>query len=232
MEALIGIIGIGRIGRVLADRLAATQPLLLYDRNAERVAAAAQETGAAVADSMEQAAACKVVILAIPDTEVINCIKDFNGMTHEITVINVATNVSQSVLDSIAAKHVRCIGVKIIGHAAEMALGQDPVIIVNERPKELVETASQIFAAAGHVVIGRADIVAEVNTIAAEKALEAAVLIEDALRRKGYAGQDIMQSAIRQVAAGVLKAYANDDLGPFAREIVRAVKAKLHRNPR
>lgn len=232
MEEPIGLVGIGRLGRVLADRLAVAWPLMLYDRNADRVAAVAQETGAVVADSLEQAASCRAVILAIPDPEVINCIKDFNGLSYEITVINVATNVSQSVLEAIAARNVRCIGVKIIGHAAEMALGQEPVVIVNERPKDLVETASQIFAAVGKVVVGRADIVAEVNTIAAEKALEAAVLIEDALRRKGYTGQDVRQSAIRQVAAGVLKAYANDDLGPFAREIVRAVKAKLQRNPR
>jgi hypothetical protein len=37
---------------------------------------------------------------------------------------------------------------------------------------------------------------------------------------------EIVKSAIRQVAAGVLKAYADQDLGPFARNIVRSVRAK------
>ena len=140
--------------------------------------------------------------------------------------ISVATNVAQHVLAETAARHVKCIGVKFVGHAGEMALGLDPVIIVNDRPGELSVLAAELFAAAGQVVIGKADVVGYINTVAAEKALEAAVAIEEGLQLQGVTHPAIIKSAIRQVAAGILKAYADQDLGPFARQIVRAVRAK------
>lgn len=225
----IGIVGIGRMGKVLAARLADYNTVRIYDRNPERVSLIAEAVGAMTAASLEEIAQCGTVILAVPDREVISCIKDFNLMKKDMVVINVATNVSQQVLENTAAPQVRCIGVKFVGHAGEMALGLDPVVIVNERPKDLAPIVQEIFSPVGHTIIGRADVVTDINTTAAEKALEAAVRIEDALRYQGIADPEIIKSAIRQVAAGILKAFADDDLGPFAREIVRAVKAKMNK---
>lgn len=142
-----------------------------------------------------------------------------------LVVINIATNVAQHVLEETAAKQVKCIGVKFIGHAGEMSLGLNPVIIIDDRPEELVGFAKEVFAPVGQLVVGKADIVSLINTMSAEKALEAAVNIEEGL--KGIASPEIINSAIRQVAAGILKAYADRDLGPFARQVVHAVRSKL-----
>ena len=85
----------------------------------------------------------------------------------------------------------------------------------------------EIFQVVGQVIVGRADIVHTINTIAAEKALEAAVGIEEALKEEHITEPTIIKSAIKQVAAGILKAYADEDMGPFAREIVQSVKNKM-----
>lgn len=223
----VGLVGVGRMGRELARRLAARVDLTVYDRDPASLEAVCDELQINSAPSIEELAALGTVILAVPDLEVINCLKDFNQLKMPLVVINVATNVAQHVLEESAARHVRCIGVKFIGHAGEMTLGLDPVIIINERPAELVPLAQDIFSAVGPVVVGKADMVTSVNTLAAERALEAAVHIEESLLQQGVTSPDIVRSAIRQVAAGVLKAYADRDLGPFAREIVRAVRAKL-----
>jgi pyrroline-5-carboxylate reductase len=215
------------MGRELARRLVNHVDITIYDRDAETLTNICNRLGVRAAVSMEDLAGIGVVILAVPDLEVINCIKDFNQLQVPMVIINVATNVAQHVLDETAAKHVRCIGVKFVGHASEMALGLEPVIIINDRPLELVPVARTIFSAVGQVLVGKADIVSYINTVAGEKALEAAVHIEEGLRSRGVYDSDIIRSAIRQVAAGILKAYADQDLGPFAREIVRAVRAKL-----
>jgi hypothetical protein len=68
--------------------------------------------------------------------------------------------------------------------------------------------------------------VTAINTIAAEKAVEAGVLIEETLKAEGYNDPVMIQSAISQVGAGILKAYANNDLGPFAQEVAQKVKMK------
>lgn len=225
----VGLVGIGRMGEVLARKLAGYVNLYLLDRDLCRTQQLAAELNVSVANNLAEIAQLGRVILAVPDREVISCLKDFNEMKQPLVVINVATNVAQRVLNEIAAAHIKCIGVKLIAHAGEMALGLEPVIIVNERPPELVNEAVALFQPVGKVVVGRADVVSSVNIAAAEAALAAAVQIEENLHLQGITDPLIIKSAIRQVAAGILKAYANNDLGPFARDVVQALKARLNR---
>lgn len=225
----VGLVGIGRMGEVLARKLAGVVNLYLLDRDLCRTQQLAAELDVSAANNLAEIAQLGRVILAVPDREVISCLKDFNEMKQPLVVINVATNVAQRVLNEIAAAHIKCIGVKLIAHAGEMALGLEPVIIVNERPPELVDEAVALFQPVGKVVVGRADMVSSVNMAAAEAALAAAVQIEENLHLQGITDPLIIKSAIRQVAAGILKAYANNDLGPFARDVVQALKAKLNR---
>lgn len=225
----VGLIGVGRMGEVLSEKLAGHINLKIFDRDESHMQEVADSLGVQTAASLEELADWGPVILVVPDREVINLIKDFNQMGRPLSVINVATNVAQPVLEMTASPQVKCIGAKFVAQAREIALGAEPVIIVNERPAELVEIAREILAPVGKIFVGSADVVTYINTQAAEKALTAAVLLEETLRCQPYINTDMIKSAIRQVAAGVLKAYADDDLGPFAREIVRAIKSKLRK---
>ncbi len=223
----VGLIGVGRMGKVLAGKLAGHVALKLYDREERQLKAVADELGVPAAAGIEELAELGTIILVVPDREVISLIKDFNQLERPLTIINIATNVARHVLAMTARPQVRCIGAKFIAQAREIALGAEPVIIVDDHPADLAAEVREILAPVGKVVLGQADSVTYINTQAAEKALTAAVLIEETLRMQPYANAEVIKSAIRQVAAGILKAYADDDLGPFAREIVRAIRAKL-----
>ncbi len=223
----VGLVGVGRFGKELARRLKDRVSLTVFDRDAASLTAAQRKLGISTASSIGELAGLGTVILAVPDSEVMDCIGEFNRLDVPLMVINVATNVRQSALEQVAGRHIRCISVKFVAHAGEMELGLDPVIVVNDSPAELAEAAKVIFATAGKVLVGKADLVCSINRVATEKALEAAVYIEEELRQAGVSDPELVKSAIRQVAAGVLKAYANQDLGPFARDIVRAVRAKM-----
>ena len=225
----IGLIGVGRMGKAIAARLANNFDVTVFDRDTVRLLAVADEYGLQAANSIEEMSDLGTIILAVPDREVISCIKIFNQLQKPLIVINIATNVDRHVLRETPAKHVQCISAKIVGQADEMMLGQRPVIIVDERPPELVPLAAEIFRAAGEVIIGRADMVSLINTIAAEKILTAAVSIEETLLQQNITDPAIIKTAIRQVAVGTLKAYADSNLGPFAREIVQAVRAKMRK---
>ncbi|HWR41869.1 NAD(P)-binding domain-containing protein [Sporomusa sp.] len=223
----VGLIGVGRMGKVLTGKLAGHVNLKIFDRDENRLQAVAQELGVSAAANLEELADWGTILLVVPDREVISLIKDFNQLERPINMINVATNVAKHVLAVTASPQVRCIGAKFVAQAREMAQGAEPIIIVDEQPEELAALAQEILAPAGKIILGQADCVTYINTQAAEKALTAAVLLEETLRCQPYGSTDVIKSAIRQVAAGIMKAYADDDLGPFAREIVRAVKAKL-----
>lgn len=222
----VGLIGIGRMGRELAKRLKDKVELVIFDRDSALLRVVGSELAVRTAGSIEELADLGTVVLAVPDQEVINCIKDYNQLKVPLVIINIATNVARHVLEETAARHVRCIGVKFVGHAGEMMLGMNPVIIIDSEPADLIGTAQQVFSQVGQVFIGNADLVSYINNMAAEKALEAAVSIEDGLRQQGVAEPQIIKSAIRQVAAGIMKAYADDNMGPFARQVIRAVRAK------
>lgn len=226
----IGLVGVGRMGQVLAKLLAGHVELCLFDRNCEQMKKLAAELQVMTVNHLEEIVKMGTVILAVPDHEVVSCIKVFNQIKTPIRVINIATNVDQPMLEKMAAPHVKCICIKLIGHADEISLGQRPVIIVNQFPADLAAEMVEIFQRVGQVIMGRADIVHFINTVAAEKAIEAAVGIEDALKGQNITDPMMIKSAIRQVAAGILKAYADGDMGPFAREIVQAVKKKNNRN--
>lgn len=226
----IGLVGVGRMGRVLAKLLAGHVELCLFDRNVEQMNQVATECQGITVNSLEEIVKMQTIILAVPDHEVVSCIKVFNQIKSPMRVINIATNVAQHMLEQIAAPHVRCMGIKFIGQADEIGRGETPVIIINESPADLVPEMVEIFQNVGTVLVGRADVVHLINTIAAEKALEAAVGIEEKLKQHNISEPVMIKSAIGQVAAGIMKAYANGNMGPFAREIIQAVKKKNSRS--
>jgi len=225
----VGLIGVGRMGKVLTDKIAGHVNLKIFDRDNSRLQMVARERGVFAASSVEELVDLGTIILVVPDREVVSLIKGFNRLGRPLNVINVATNVAQHLLAATALPHVKCIGAKFIAQAGEMAQGAEPVIIVDERPPELAALVREILAPAGKIVFGQSDCAAYINTQVAEKALTAAVQIEETLRCQPYVDDAVIKSAIHQVAAGILKAYANDDLGPFAREVVRAIKAKRNK---
>lgn len=226
----IGLVGVGRMGAVLAKILAGHVDLCLFDRNTEKMQMVAKELNVSTVNNLEELVKIGTIILAVPDSEVLRCIKLFNQIKEPITVINIATNVSQDMVEQMAAPHVKCICIKFIGHASEMALGFRPVIIVNQLPADIVPQMVEIFQNVGPVLVGRSDIVHTINTIAVEKAIEAAVGIEEALKQQQITDEVTVKGAIRQVAAGMLKSYADGNMGPFAREIAQTVKSKIGKN--
>lgn len=221
----IGVIGTGRMGRILAERMRAEHEVLLYDKDPNAASAAAVSLQLNVLPSMVEVDV-GALVLAVPETEVKGCMELL--LKHEITamVFSVATNISREILMKMSGGKVRCLNVKIIGHAGEMSRGARPVVVVDQGEAELVEVAGQIFGLVGSIVMGDADMVKQINLIATQEALRAAVAIEKGLLAARITDPDMICGALSQVAPGVLKAFAEDDLGPFARGVVCSLRDK------
>ena len=220
-----GIIGAGRMGKILAQRLAMQHEVFIYDADPAAVEAAAQALGLRAAASLTGEAA-EALVLAVPDAAVKPCIEMLLAQQTTAVVFSVATNISREILAEMAGAALRCLNVKIIGHAGEMSRGGQPVIVVDKADPALAAVAAELFAPVGSVVVAEADLVKTINVIATEQALKAAVAIEHALCAAGIDDRAMLDGALSVVAPGVLKAYAEDDLGPFARGIVCALRDK------
>ena len=219
----VGIIGAGRMGKKLSERLSGRHEVFLYDADPAAAQAAALALGLrASADLAGESA--DALVLAVPDAAVRPCIEILLAQQATATVFNVATNISREMLAEMAGTSLRALNVKIIGHAGEMGRGGQPVIVVDAIDQELAAVAAELFAAVGSVVVANADVVQTINVIATEQALRAAVLLEQALRTAGIENWEMIHGALSVVAPGVIKAYAEDDLGPFARKIIAALR--------
>lgn len=219
----VGLVGLGRMGQVLARNLAGKVDLSVYDKLAEHIKALDIEPVSRV-HSIAEFIDRDIVILAVPDSEVLSCVRELNVLKTRLVVANIATNVTRASLEQTTMEPLECIGVKIIGQAKQMALGERPLIVVDDNKPHLLPMVTELFLQIGEVECGDSDQVGIINNLAAKTVLEACVAIEEALRLQGIASSEIIKSAISQVGAGTMNAYAKGDLGPFAREIVAGIK--------
>lgn len=219
----IGVIGTGRMGRILAARLAGENEVVVYDANGQNAKAVAESLELKAMGSLSEMDV-DALVMAVPDIAVGSCVAELGKLGKSVIVFSVATNISREMLAEMSGATVRCLNVKIIGHAGEMGRGSKPVIVVDGGNGELTELGRRIFASVGTVLVGDADRVRLINTLATEEALKASVAIERSLRSAGVSEPEMIRGALAQVAPGVLRAYSEDDLGPFAREIVNALR--------
>ena len=219
----ITIVGSGRMGKILAAALAGRHEVALYDADRESAASVAGMLKLRALATMAEAAA-DAVVLAVPDKAVAACVAELVRTGQSWTVFSVATNISREMLADMAGGEVRCLNVKIIGHAGEMGRGSRPVLVIDRGEADLVELARQVFATVGVLVVGEADQVQRINSVATAEALRAAVAVETELQKEGITDPALVRGALAQVAPGVLRAYSEDDLGPFAREIVAKIR--------
>ena len=221
----IGMIGTGRMGRILAERMATVHEVVLYDADPAVAQSIASSMGVGMAESLAKLDV-EAVVLAVPDDAVETCVKALRAAEKRLPLFNVATNISREMLASFDGSQGCCLNVKIIGHAGEMSRGARPILVVDGSGFGLGEMACRIFAPVGDVVVGEADKVKQINCIATEAALKAGVALEQSLQRAGVSDVQMIRAALSLVATGVLRAYAEDDLGPFARGIVKALRDK------
>jgi pyrroline-5-carboxylate reductase len=219
----VGIIGAGRMGRILAQQMAMQHEVFIYDADPVAAGKAAQALGLTAASGPADLAA-DALVLAVPDAAVKACIEQLLKQQTCAVVFSVATNISREILAELAGPALRCLNVKIIGHAGEMSRGVRPVIVADNADLPLAELACRLFAPVGTVLVAEADLVKTINSVATEQALKAAVAIEQALCAAGIDNPAMIGGALSVVAPGVLRAYAEDDLGPFARGIVCALR--------
>ena len=219
----ITVVGSGRMGKILAAAMSGGNEVALYDADRENALRVAEPLRLRVLSRLTEAVA-DAVVLAVPDKVVAACVAELAATGRAWNVFSVATNISREMLAGMASKDVHCLNVKIIGHAGEMSRGSRAVLVIDQGEANLVELARQVFATVGALVVGEADQVQRINNAATESALRAAVALEHALGEAGIADPVMIRGALSQVAPGVLRAYAEDDLGPFAREIVDKIR--------
>ena len=216
----ITIVGSGRMGKILAAALVSRHEVALYDADRESAASVAGSLKLRALATMAEAVA-DAVVLAVPDKAVASCVAELARTGRAWNVFSVATNISREMLAGMAGGGVRLLNVKIIGHAGEMSRGSRPVLVIDRGEADLVELARQVFAPVGALVVGAADQVQRINSVATAEALRAAVAVESGCRRK--------ESPIRHWSGAHWPRWRREFCGPMRKMTWGLLPGKLLR---
>ncbi|MFZ5645293.1 MAG: NAD(P)-binding domain-containing protein [Bacillota bacterium] len=218
------IMGAGRMGEILAGSMADNHRVNLYDRDERKGREAAKRTGAGYSHPAGAIPGADAVIFALPPALTVEAVESVRKLINPKTVIiNIATTVLKDQLRPVLGENEHLAGVKIVGHYREM--NERPVIIVDADTEKAGQVAFKLFTEIGHVEAGDEKIVGLINTIATREAFRAAITIERLLREEGASPEGI-KSALRVVASGSIKAYSENDIGPFAKELLIQINLK------
>jgi len=210
------IVGAGRMGSFLAAKLSIPYQVYVYDRVAEAAEALSKSSSAIVVDKAELNRA-DLVILALASEVIPKALEELEKYFAPAAVlVNIATTFPHEELNTKLQK----VSAKIVGHAKEMAQGEKPVIIIEGINPTANKMVKEVFENIGPVLENYpSEIVGKINTISAKYGIIAALEIKKALSAMNLE-EEIITAAIRNVAAGTMKAFAVGDVGPFAKAII------------
>lgn len=216
----VGIIGLGRMGKLLAKRIDGHCSLLLYDRDQENASRVGSGLSASVVN-IGQLVHADMIILALPTVAVLPAAKELLAVLSRTdqVLVNIATSQNTKQLADIVDHRAKVVSAKIIGHAKEIEQGEIPVIMVDGPDEDAIIMVADIFKSLGNVEQGPEDLVQSLNALASAEGVRAAYRI----RRKMQVEQipeRFWETAVRNVAAGTMKAFASGDVGPFARQVI------------
>lgn len=217
------IMGSGRMGEILAGSVSKDHAVIVYDRDEQKGKAVAERVGCRYGRPAGELPGADAAILALPPAVTVAALESVRQFLSPGTVvINIATTVLKEVLRPVLSGACHLVGAKIVGHYREM--GEKPVILVDADTEKGMQAAALLFSGLGRVVPGDERLVQLINTVATREAFRAAARIEDLLREAGVDPR-LISSALRVVAAGSIKSYAEGDIGPFARQLLQEIRS-------
>lgn len=219
----VAIIGAGRMGSFIARKLNSQYNIILIDKDLRKCGLLAKEISAIATDSYSLLALSDYVILALPADAIHQAISELKSvLQQQQVVINVSTNTEKIALDPLK-KLSKIAAAKIMGHAQHMAsTGELPLIVIDSEDITIRNRVAKIFSLLGTVCFGDEILVKNINNIASEEAIRAALNIMKRLEEINIPPEYI-SFAIRNVACGTMSAFALGEGGPFVQKLIQKI---------
>jgi pyrroline-5-carboxylate reductase len=224
MPITVAVIGAGRMGSVIAGQLPQGTKKIILDAEGEKARLLAEKVGGTPADSYEAVSEADLIAVVIPAPAVNDAVaKLLSTAKAGALILNMAT--SAHIDPAVQAKNpaVPVIDAKIIGHAGAMSEGNPGVVVVKTDDLEAFGRIREQFSGFLEVVRGDADLVPKINKAATLEAIRVAVQLRKQLRKMDIPAEWIT-AATKTVCTGVVKAFADNDLGDFASEMVEQLE--------
>jgi len=225
-RSTVYLVGVGRMGRLVANSLASRVDLVLVGRDPARMQALARDCGARTAPLTTDFAGAEAVVLALPGEVTVEVLASIAPrIPADAVVINVATSVLRKHLGGLVPDE-QLAAAKFVGHYYDMEAGGQALIVVEAGSQRAEQYARQLMSHCGPVVAGQEAWVLAANKIAAEEGVRAAIRIQQRLEEAGVP-ESVISPAVTGVSCGCIRAFRDGKLGPFGQVIADRVRAEL-----
>lgn len=220
----VAVIGAGRMGTLIASMLPAEVRKIVIDKDRDKARAVAEQVEAEYSDKIEAAAAADMIMLVLPAAAIQEMVAELLGVVKDgTTILNMATTAQVEPATALNNRNIAVIDTKIIGHAKEIFRGEPAIIVVNTADEARFAAIANVLKNFYKVVQGNSSLVETINSLASSEGIKTAVAIRKKLQNLNI-DNDWITVAIRTVCAGTMKAFTEDDLGHFARELVKKLE--------
>jgi pyrroline-5-carboxylate reductase len=220
------LIGVGKMGRLVARSLAPAFDLVLVGRDPARLEPEAQALGARTAPLTGPFPGAAAVLLALPTEVTVPILEQVAAhLPPEAVVINIAT----AVLKKDLTRHIpaeRLAAAKLVAHYYDMQAGGKALVVIDAGSPTAEGVARALMGHVGPVMAGKEDWVLASNRIATEEAVRTALRIRHRLAAAGVP-EEIVRQVVTGVQVGAIRAFMDGKLGPFGQAIAERVLAEL-----
>jgi len=230
-KASVGILGVGRMGLAIAERLAKHHRLLLADRNAQRLRLAADRTGALTCAHPRQFGAADLVLVLVPANWAVRAVQTCaRHLRPDAVLVNMVTALDTATLRaSTGRRDVHFVAAKIVGQADALRLGVESVFIVSGDDAPSYNRVVDVLRPLGRILPGDEVLVRRINELATRAALNCIFQLHRQLRGIG-AHRAVIKAAIKSVVIGTLLEYPPAPANPYILKLVRRLgRLREHR---
>lgn len=219
----VAIVGAGRMGSLIARKISPHYNLILIDSNMRRCGMLAKELGGIATTEYSFISEADFIIIALPASAISPALEKARSFLKSGQIlINISTDKETDSLTSIRGL-CEPVSAKIIGHALQIDSGELPLVVIDGKDEKIKNKVAEIFGRIGVVTFGPEKLVRQINNIASEEGIRAALNIQKRLKELAIPDEYI-SFAIRNVACGTMNAFALGDAGPFAQKIINELK--------
>ncbi|WP_316525661.1 NAD(P)-binding domain-containing protein [Kitasatospora brasiliensis] len=226
----VAVVGLGRLGAVLADRLAERLTVLLHDADPKVTRQVAVDLSLPDMEPRELLAAADTVLLCVPPAETARVLRRLATLARQLgrrpLFVNMATSVPTHELPDVG---LEVVGLKPVCQFAAVALGLKTVLVTSAPHR--IGLLRTLAADLGEVVLGPEEVVGPANRAATKASLRACAELAAELTERGLPAE-LVKAAIRNVFVGTALDYPPPDSNTYTRSVLDELAAEaVQRQP-
>nr|VFK25651.1 MAG: NADP oxidoreductase coenzyme F420-dependent [Candidatus Kentron sp. MB]VFK29632.1 MAG: NADP oxidoreductase coenzyme F420-dependent [Candidatus Kentron sp. MB]VFK74846.1 MAG: NADP oxidoreductase coenzyme F420-dependent [Candidatus Kentron sp. MB] len=217
-DVTVGILGAGRLGSAIANRLVSSRRLVIADREENRARRIAHALDAEFSTVTRLVTRMSVLLLAVPPEEILSLISTYRDRFRRgALLVNLATSLGTDTLnEALERKDIKAVGAKPVTQATALRSGRKVVFVTACQDIALRERLTRVLAPVGKLIHGDEMNVSEINALATRAALAFARHLRCSLAAK-HVPAPLINAAVYSVAVGTILDYPNDNDNPYIR---------------